>query len=194
MLEHRHRRVVQRPARRPLETWPSGANYVITKFKLRENAVCAWCNVKNVLLTVDGAPDGLGGAEDLLHDPGEVPGHGPGPHDARRRDDVVHGDVARVLDVLDLLAVPRGLLERLDDEGGGGGHHADFGLPVLDGELDGDLEALPVLGGLGDVVADLLGGEAERANLGGQGGGGRDLASDGTELHDLNRANNKLNT
>ena len=33
----------------------------------------------------------------------------------------------------------------LDDEGGCGGDDADLGLPVLDGEHDGDLEALPVL-------------------------------------------------
>ena len=43
--------------------------------------------------------------------------------------------------------------------------------PVLDLELDGDLEALPLLGGLGDVISDLLGGQAEGTDLGGQGAG-----------------------
>merc|ERR1712080_370790 len=74
----------------------------------------------------------------------EVLGHGPGPHDAGGVDDVVQGDVPAVLDVLDLLPVPGRLLEGLDDEGGGGGHHGHGGLTVLDLELHGDLEALPV--------------------------------------------------
>ena len=70
-----------------------------------------------------------------------------------------------MLDVLDLLPVPGGLLEGLDDEGGGRGNHADLGLPVLDGQLDSDLQALPFGGGFGDVLANLLGREAERTNL-----------------------------
>jgi len=85
--------------------------------------------------TVDGAADGLRGAEDLLHDAREVARVGAGPHDARRVDDVVHRDVAVVLDVLHLLAVARRLLQRLDDEGCGRGDDLDLGLPVLDGEL-----------------------------------------------------------
>ena len=64
-------------------------------------------------LTVDGAADGLRGAEDLLHDAGEVPRVGARPHDARRVDDVVHRDVAVVPDVLHLLAVTGRLLEGL---------------------------------------------------------------------------------
>merc|ERR1719318_727624 len=57
--------------------------------------------------------------------------------------------------------------EGLDDEGGGGGHHGAGGLPVLDLQLDGHFEALPVLRSLGDVITDLLGREAEGADLGG---------------------------
>ena len=34
---------------------------------------------------------------------------------------------------------------------------AHRGLPVLDGELDGDLQSLPLRGGLGDVLTNLLG-------------------------------------
>merc|ERR1712045_934937 len=64
---------------------------------------------------IDGAPDGLSGAQDLLHDSGQLLGLGPGLHHPGGVDDVVHGDVAVVLDVLDLLPVPGGLLEGLDD-------------------------------------------------------------------------------
>ena len=123
------------------------------------------------VLAVHGAAHRLGRAQHLLHGAGELLGHGPGPHHPRGVDDVVHGDVPGVLDVLDLLPVPRWLLEGLDDEGGGGGHHGAGGLPVLDLQLDGDLEALPLLGGLGDVVSDLLGGQTEGTDLGGQGAG-----------------------
>ena len=67
-----------------------------------------------------------------------------------------------------LLPVTWWLLEGLDDEGGGRGDDADLGLPVLDGQLDGDLQALPFGGGLGDVLANLLGGETQGTDLGGQ--------------------------
>ena len=50
-----------------------------------------------------------------------------GADDARVVVDVVHGDVAVVLDVLHLLPVPVGLLQRLDDQGRGGGAHANLG-------------------------------------------------------------------
>ena len=46
-----------------------------------------------------------------------------------------------MLDVLLLLAVPRRLLECLDDERRGGGNDGDGGLTVLDGQADGDAEA-----------------------------------------------------
>lgn len=45
-----------------------------------------------------------------------------------------------MLDVLLLLAVPWGLLERLDDEGGCRGDNGDGCLTILDGESDGDTE------------------------------------------------------
>ena len=59
-----------------------------------------------------------------------------------------------MLDVLLLLAVSGRLLEGLDDEGGGRGDDGDGGLAVLDGELDGDAEALPVARRFGDVFTD----------------------------------------
>lgn len=59
-----------------------------------------------------------------------------------------------MLDVLLLLAVSWWFLESLDDEGGCGWDDRDGGLTVLDGELDGDAEALPVAGGFGDIFTD----------------------------------------
>ena len=138
------------------------------------------------ILTIDSAADRLGGAEDLLHAARELTGHGPGPHDAGGLDDVVHGDVAAVLDVLDLLPVPGGLLEGLDDEGSGGGHHRALGLPVLDTELNSDLETLPVSGGLGDVISNLLGRETKGTDLGGKRGGSSNLASDSSQVDEFN--------
>lgn len=64
--------------------------------------------------------------------------------------------------ILDLLAVTRGLLELLDDEGRSRGDDVDLGVTVLDGELAGDLQSLPVSGSLGDVISDLLGGLKEQ--------------------------------
>jgi hypothetical protein len=46
-----------------------------------------------------------------------------------------------VLNVLLLLTVSWGLLERLDNEGGCGWNNRDSGLTVLDGELYGHTEA-----------------------------------------------------
>ena len=120
------------------------------------------------ILTIDGAADRLGCAKDLLDAPGKLAGHGSGPHDTGGLNDVIHSDVAGVLDVLNLLPVPWGLLEGLDDEGRGTGHHTALCLPVLDAELNCDLQTLPVSGGLGDVISHLLGGEAEGTNLKGE--------------------------
>jgi hypothetical protein len=71
--------------------------------------------------------------------------------------DLVKGNVAGVGNVLLLLAVTGGLLERLDDERRGRGDDRNRSLTVLDRELDGHAETLPVTGRLGDVLSDLLG-------------------------------------
>ena len=92
-------------------------------------------------------------------------------------------NIHHALTVLDLLPVPGGLLQGLDDQGGSGGHHRHLGLTVLDGQLDGDLQTLPVGGGLGDVVTDLLGGETQGTNLGGEGGGCTNLSTHSPQLH-----------
>jgi hypothetical protein len=69
-------------------------------------------------------------------------------------EDLLDGTLG-VLDVLLLLAVTRGLLKGLDDEGGSGWDDRDGGLTVLDGQLDSDTETLPVTSGLGDIFTDL---------------------------------------
>lgn len=109
--------------------------------------------------TVDGAADRLGRAEDLLDAAGERGREGllGVAHGAGNVDDGVEFNVARVLDVLLLLAVADGLLEGADDERRSGRDDRDGGLTVLDRELDRDAETLPVAGRLGDVLTDLLG-------------------------------------
>ena len=52
-----------------------------------------------------------------------LPSHRPGSHNPGGGEDIVHGDVAVVLDVLHLLPVPGRLLQGLDDQGRGGGNH-----------------------------------------------------------------------
>ena len=73
-------------------------------------------------------------------------------------DDLFQRDVAVVLDVLLLLSVAQRLLERLDDVGRGGRDDLDGSLTVLADQLDGDVQALPGLSSLDDIIGDLLGG------------------------------------
>lgn len=73
-------------------------------------------------------------------------------------DDLIQRDVAVVLDVLLLLSVAQRLLERLDDIGRGGRDDLDGSLTVLADQLDSDVQALPGLGSLDDIIGDLLGG------------------------------------
>ena len=77
---------------------------------------------------------------------------------ARNVDDLIERDVARVLYVLDLLAVPRGLLERLKDQCGSRGHNNHGGHTVLANELASHTHTLVVLCRLGNVITNLLGG------------------------------------
>ena len=95
---------------------------------------------------IDLAADTVGGSENLLHVALEGLGEGLELHHTGDLDDLIKGHRLGVLDVLLLLAVSRGLLDGLDDQGGGGGNDGDSGLTVLDGELDGDAEALLLVG------------------------------------------------
>ena len=79
--------------------------------------------------------------------------------------DVVHGDVAVVLDVLHFLPVPWGFLQGLDDESRSRGNDCNRGLSVLDLQLDGDLQTFPVTSCLGDVISNLLGRQTEGTDL-----------------------------
>ena len=158
--------------------------------------------------SIDGATDALSGSQDLLHGAGQLAGHAAGAHRPGNGQDIVVGNVAAVLDVLDLLAVPWGLLQGLDDQRGSRGHHSDGSHTVLDAQLDGDLQTLPVTSGLGNVVSDLLGRlrrhgiqrwrldlgfvyahpvdrtyQTQWTDLGGQGGSGTDLTADATHVH-----------
>jgi hypothetical protein len=54
-------------------------------------------------------------------------------------------------------------------------------IPVLDGELDSDLQALPLRSTLGDIITDLLGVKTEGTDLRGKRGGGTDLTTDSAE-------------
>merc|ERR1719145_259112 len=103
--------------------------------------------------------------------------HGSGCHHAGSGDDVIHCDVAAVLDVLHLLPVPWGLLQRLDDQGSSGGDNRAGGLPVLDLQLNSDLEPFPVGGRLGDVVTNLLWRQTQRTHLRSQRTGCSNFAS-----------------
>ena len=114
---------------------------------------------------INSASNRLGGSKDLLHAAGELTGHGARTHHSGGVDDVVHGDIAVVLDVLHFLPVPGGFLQGLDDEGGSAGDHGTGGLSVLDLQLNSDLQTFPVSRGLGNVVSDLLGRQSKRTNL-----------------------------
>lgn len=86
------------------------------------------------------ASDTEGCAENLLDRALQLLGKRLVPHGARDFDDLIKGDRFVVLDVLLLLLVPRGLLQRLNDQGRGSRHNGHGGLAVLDRELDGDAQ------------------------------------------------------
>lgn len=96
---------------------------------------------------IDLAADTVGSSQNLLHVTLEGLGEGLELHHTGNLDNLIEGYRLGVLDVLLLLAVPRGLLQSLDNQSGGRGNDGDGGLTVLDGELDGDTEALLLIGG-----------------------------------------------
>ena len=138
------------------------------------------------IFSVDRASDGRAGSEDFLDGTREGLGAGAGSHLPGNIDNLVEGDVSIVLDVLGLLPVPGGLLQSADDQGGSRRNNIDDGITILDGELDRDLQSLPVLGGLGDIVSNLLWGKTERSNLRGKGRSSSDFTSDCSDVNDFN--------
>lgn len=113
----------------------------------------------------------------------QLAGHAARPHGAGNLDDLIEGNVAVVLDVLDLLSVASWLLQSLDDQRSSRWHNFNGGLTVLDDQFAGDLQAFPVRGGLGDIITDLLRRKTEGTDLGGKGRGGTYLTADGSEVH-----------
>lgn len=93
-------------------------------------------------LAIDLAADGESGTENLEDGALKLLGEGLVAHGAGDLNDLIKRNRLVVLDVLLLLAIPGGLLERTDDERGGGRDDGDGRLTVLDGELDGHAETL----------------------------------------------------
>ena len=114
--------------------------------------------VNNIMrgLTIDRAPNRLRRAQDLLHSPTQLLRQRFRAHSSSDLNDLIEGDVSRMLDVLLLLPVARGLLESSDDERGCGGDDGDCRLTVLDRELDGYSETFPGARGLCDIFSDFL--------------------------------------
>lgn len=133
------------------------------------------------IAAVDGATNALSGAEHFLDGTGQLAGLTPATNRTRDGEDVVEGNIARVLDVLNLLTITRRLLEGSDDERGRTRNHVDGRLTILNGQSHGDFESLPVLGGLGDIISDLLGRKTERTNLRGKRRSGTDFTTDNAE-------------
>lgn len=79
----------------------------------------------------------------------------------------------------------------MNHDGGGRGHHRHLGVKVLDGELDGDADALILGRLLGDVLPNLLRGEAQGTDLGSQGARRPALAANhaDAEVDDLREIN-----
>jgi hypothetical protein len=137
------------------------------------------------VLTIDGATDGEGSAENGENSSLGGSGHRLEVDVLGDLQDLSEVNVAVVLHVLDFLAVTRGLLQGADQIGSSAGGDIDLSNTVLDGELAGDLETLPLLGGLLDILTDLLGIETKGTDLWGKGSGGRYFSSDGADDDDL---------
>lgn len=101
--------------------------------------------------------------------------------------DIIHGDVAIVFNILDLLPVTWRFLQSLDDKSGSRWNHINLSLTILNGQLDGDFETFPVLGGLGDIITNLLGRQTQRTDFGSQSGSSCYFTTDGTKADDLEK-------
>ena len=140
---------------------------------------------KQKTLTVNGTSNGLGSSQNFFANTAQLLGHGPWPHNSGSTNDVVHGDVTVVLDVLNLLTITWRFFQSLDNQSSSWGHNIDLSLTILNGQLDGNSQAFPILGGLGNVVTNFLGRQTERTDLGGQSGSSSYFSSDGFEDDNL---------
>lgn len=106
----------------------------------------------------DGASHGGAGTEDLTDSAGEILGEGAMANLASNLNNLIEGEVTVMLDVLLLLAITGGLLKGLDDVASGGGLNFKGGDTVSNGQLDTDTKTLVLLGLLGNIFLNLLGG------------------------------------
>jgi hypothetical protein len=127
------------------------------------------------VLAIDSAANGESSTKDFLDGTLKLTSEGLVTHGTGDLNNVIKRDVTRVLDVLLLLAVTRGLLKSSDDQGRGGRNNGNLSLTVLNGQLNGDTETLPVSSTLSNVFSDLLGGETKGTDLGSEGTGSTDL-------------------
>ena len=128
-------------------------------------------------LSVNGAAERHASSEYLLHCSFEFYSHGLGSELLCDINNVVHLEVAIVLDVLLLLSVSGAFLKSLDDERSSGGQHCNEALSVLNHHFNLNFDSSPVSGGLLDVFTDLLGGHTEGTALGGESGSTGDFSS-----------------
>jgi hypothetical protein len=137
-------------------------------------------SVDNVMwrAAVDGATYGLCRTEDFLDAASKILRERLGLHSPCNLVDLIERDIASVLNIFLLLAIPWGLyiwgstkresdgkkggddrtFECPDDEGRCRRYDGDLGLTVLDSELNSDAQTLPSGGRLCNVFSDLFGG------------------------------------
>ena len=143
-------------------------------------------------LAVNSGTNRLGSTENLLDGTLKRLGKRLGSHLTGNVNDLVQRNRTVVLDVLLLLSVSWGLLKSTNDQRRGRGNNRDSSLTVLDGKLNSDTDTLVVLGGLGDIFTDLLGGETERTDLGSKSGRSTNFTTSGSQVDDLNFRGVKL--
>ena len=97
-------------------------------------------------LAIDGATERNAGSKDFFDSTGEGNSHGFSviSHGFGNSSDIIELDVSVVRDVLDLLSISATLLEGLNDEWSSGVKNGDSALSVLDGNLDLNLDSLPL--------------------------------------------------
>ena len=135
-------------------------------------------------LAINLATNTESGAEDFKHGTLQLLGQGlvGASHCSGNINDLVQRDGLRVLDVLLLLSVAWWLLESSNDEGRGRWDDRDSSLTILDRELDGDSQTLPVSSGFGDILTDLLRRQTKRTNFRSEGSGGTNFTTSGSQM------------